>query len=66
MIMDETKMPIGTPVIVHRDNGDRLKTHTRSAPWLMGGHSWVVQVEGIAGCYALSHISIVHEPVGAP
>lgn len=54
--MDKKTMAVGTPVRVRRDNGDVLETVTRSEPWLMGGHSWMVMVEGIAGGYALHRV----------
>ena len=52
-----TEMPEGTPVVVRKDNGTILKTVTRSKPWLLGGHTWVVMVDGIAGGYSLNRIS---------
>lgn len=48
--------PVGAPVIVHRDNGEDLATKTRSAALSLGGHSPVVFVDGLAGCYALTHV----------
>lgn len=47
---------VGMPVIVTKDDGTKLKTKTRSEPWLMGGHSWVVMVEGISGGYAIMRV----------
>lgn len=52
----EKLSPIGLPVIVTRDDGTTLKTVTRSEPWLMGGHSWMVMVEGIAGGYSVARV----------
>ena len=46
------KYPEGTPVIVTRDNGEKLETVTRSVAWSMCG-SAVVLVKGISGCYSL-------------
>ncbi len=48
---------IGTPVIVVRDDKSEFQTVTRSDAWLLGGHSAVIQVEGIAGAYSLSRVS---------
>lgn len=48
--------PEGTPVIVTRDNGDKLETVTRSVAWSMCGTP-VVMVKGISGCYALERVA---------
>ena len=45
--------PLGTEVIVTLDSGAEKLTQTRSEAWLLGGHTAVVMVDGIAGCYAL-------------
>lgn len=49
--------PIGSDVSVRRDNGEILETKTRSVAWVMGGHSAVVMVDGIAGGYAVDRIT---------
>ena len=44
--------PIGTPVTRYKlinPLADPVETKTRSEAWLMGGHSAMVMVEGIAG-----------------
>ncbi len=51
------KHHVGMPVIVLRDDGSEFETTTRSTAWLLGGHSAVIQVEGIAGSYSLSRVS---------
>lgn len=49
--------PVGTKVIVWRDTpGLVTQTKTRSAAQVLSGHSAVIWLEGIAGCYALSHV----------
>lgn len=48
--------PVGTEVIVTRDNGDELRTKTRSEAWVLSEHTAVVMVEGIAGGYLLSRV----------
>lgn len=57
------KHPEGTPVVVHLDTGARFETVTRSLPWMLGenssgkgGHTAVILVEGISGCYALERV----------
>mgnify|MGYP001809842780 CR=1 FL=1 len=51
--------PIGTPVRVHRDNGELLITVTRSMPWQLGHGEWIVSVEGIAGGYLLGCVEVI-------
>lgn len=47
------KYPAGTPVKVKLDNGSIKETTTRSEADLLGGHTPVVWLEGIRGCYLL-------------
>ncbi len=48
----------GDPVIVHKDDGSKVKTICTAKPWQLGGDggTWVAMVSGIKGCYALSRI----------
>jgi hypothetical protein len=50
--------PVGSPVFYWPGvrEGEPRKSVTRSAAWLLGGHSPVVLVEGYAGGIALSHV----------
>lgn len=50
---------IGTAVSVVRDNGTATLTTTRSAAFVMNGHSAVIMLEGISGCYLLSRVSAI-------
>lgn len=59
------KYPEGTEVIVKKDNGAEIKTKTRSEAWLLGGHTAVILLEGISGCYALERIRLLYPGVGA-
>lgn len=52
-------VPEGTPVIVTKDGGEKFPTKTRSIPWLLGGHTAVIMVDGISGAYSLSRIQRV-------
>jgi hypothetical protein len=54
--------PQGTDVILTQDNGDLFPTKTRSGPLLLGGHTAVIQVNGIAGCYRLDRVRKVQDP----
>lgn len=47
--------PVGTEVIVTRDDGSELRTRTRSVAWNICGHASVL-VEGISGGYLLARV----------
>lgn len=47
---------IGTPVVVTRDNKSEVLTATRSAAWVLSGHTAVVMVNGISGGYLLERV----------
>jgi hypothetical protein len=49
--------PVRTPVVVRRDDGSEFHTKTRSEAWLLGGHTPVVMVDGIAGAYLLRRVT---------
>ncbi len=51
-----TQNPIGSKVLVRRDSGGNLITYTRSEAYVLSGHTPVVFVEGISGCYDLSRV----------
>src|SRR5579859_2333197 len=46
--------PIGTRVLLTKDDGRRYLTKTRSAAEVLSGHSAVIWLEGVRGCYLLS------------
>lgn len=48
---------IGTPVTVVKDNGTELDTTTRSEAWMLSGHTPVIQVDGLSGCYLLDRVT---------
>lgn len=51
--------PIGTPVMRYKlvkPLKDGNETKTRSAAWVMGGHSVMVMVEGVAGGVLLESV----------
>lgn len=49
-------VPEGAHAVVVRDDGTQLPTFTRSAAFIMGGHSAMVMVDGIAGAYAMERV----------
>ena len=61
MIVDAWNVdnPVGTSVIVTRDDQEEIQTKTRSSAWLIGSIP-VIQIEGIAGCYALDRVRRVN------
>ena len=50
---------IGQAVAVRRGEGQVLRTRTRSSAQLLSGHTAVIWVDGIAGCYLLDRVSAV-------
>lgn len=49
----------GTKVIVTMDSGEEKSTTTTSEAWLLGGHSAVVMLDGVSGCYSLNKVKAV-------
>jgi len=65
--------PIGTEVSVEMDTGELRATKTRSKAQMLGvepsrndpGHTAVIFLEGISGCYLLSRVRAKGEPHAA-
>lgn len=51
------KHPVGTAIVLQRDGGDNLSTKTRSSAEILSGHSAVIWLEGVSGCYLLDRVS---------
>jgi hypothetical protein len=51
--------PIGTSVTVKLDSGETRATTTRSEAHVLSGHTAVIWLEGITGCYLLDRVSPV-------
>lgn len=49
----------GAAVNVERDDGTTTMTTTRSAAWVMGGHSAVIMLEGFSGAYSLQRVTAI-------
>lgn len=61
------RLRVGTPVVAYpgtRD-GECLTTTTRTAAWVLSGHTAVVMVEGHAACIAPTHVDVIAETAGA-
>ena len=51
--------PVGQRVIVRKDMGEAVETVTRSEAQVLGGHSAVIWLDGISGCYLLDRVTPV-------
>lgn len=51
------KHPIGTVVAVRMDNGIKIQTRTRTKAQMLSGHTAVIWLDGISGCYALERVT---------
>lgn len=51
--------PIGTPVTVEMDSGELRTTMTRDVASVLSGHTAVIFVVGISGCYLLSRVKAI-------
>lgn len=52
--------PVGTAVVLSHDNGTQVETKTISEAQVLSGHSAVIWLEGIRGCYLLDCVSAPH------
>jgi len=50
------KHPVGTKVTVTKDDGTVIDSETTSEAQVLGGHTPVIWLEGIRGCYALDRV----------
>jgi hypothetical protein len=50
--------PVGCDVVLTRDNGEQLQTKTRSAAEVLSGHSAVIWLDGVRGCYLLDRVRV--------
>ena len=51
------KHAVGTEVTIKMDSGEIRTTKTRSEASMLSGHTAVISVEGISGCYLLSRVT---------
>jgi hypothetical protein len=49
--------PIGTEVLVRKDDGSKVLTITTSIAQVLSGHTPVIWLKGISGCYLLDRVS---------
>ncbi len=58
-----SRYPIGTDVLLDKDFVDELvPTKTKSKAQILSGHSVVIWLENISGCYLLSHVTPGDKP----
>ena len=51
------RYPVGQSVSVRRDNGEGMVTKTTAPAELLSGHSAVIWLEGVSGCYLLRRVT---------
>lgn len=51
------RYPVGTSCSVRKDGGEAIITKTRSEAQVLSGHSAVIWLEDISGCYLLDRVS---------
>ncbi len=57
------KHPVGASVMLKKDGHDEpVATATRSRAQVLSGHSVVIWLEGVSGCYLLSHVRAASTP----
>lgn len=57
------RVPVGAEVSVVRDDKTATVTKTTSAAYVLGGHTAVIMLEGISGCFLLSRVSPITRKV---
>jgi len=55
------KHPVGTPVIVRKDDQTEIRTVTTHEATMLGGHTAVAWLKDISGCYSLDRVRAVVE-----
>ena len=50
------KHPVGSAVTVIKDLGERIETKVRHQAQVLSGHTAVVWLDGISGCYCLDRV----------
>jgi hypothetical protein len=51
------RFPVGQQVTVRKDDGSGMNTTTRSEAQVLSGHSAVIWLDGISGCYLLDRVT---------
>lgn len=59
------RYPVGQRVSVRKDRGENVTTITRSPAQVLSGHTAVIWLDGIAGCYLLDRVSPIVDELAA-
>ena len=51
-------VPVGTAVYCRKGDGSIVETRTRSRAELLSGHTAVVWLDGVSGCYMLDRVTV--------
>jgi hypothetical protein len=60
-----SRYSVGQKVSVRKDDGAGILTVTRSKAEVLSGHSAVIWLEGISGCYLLDRVTPIVEAAHA-
>lgn len=53
------KYPVGQAVELQKDGGATILTKTRSRAEVLSGHTAVIWLEGVVGCYTLESVKAI-------
>lgn len=53
------KYQIGQEVDLLKDSGEVVRTKTRSAAEVLSGHTAVIWLDGVTGCYILDRVTAI-------
>lgn len=56
---------VGTYVTLHKDGGEVIATRTLSRAEVLSGHTAVIWLEGVSGCYDLTRVTALPEKTPA-
>lgn len=59
------RYPVGQRVIVRLDSGEGKDTITRGPAYVLSGHSAVIALQGVSGCYLLDRVTAMTSEVAA-
>jgi hypothetical protein len=51
------RYPVGQTVSIRKDGGDGIITKTRSEAQVLSGHSAVIWLDDVSGCYLLDRVT---------
>jgi hypothetical protein len=58
LVLKWRDVPMGTEVVLTKDFGGEFRTRTGSPPKMLGGHTAVIWLEGVSGCYSLERVRL--------